>query len=63
MEAGDDSAPFRNSPFQEPLAITSKLGGPGEEHTRTTMDTSRERTMVVTAQGQKEHLDWLEEQC
>ena len=38
---------FKNSPFQEALAILSKLGEAVEEHTRTTMDTIRERTMVA----------------
>lgn len=48
MEAEDELAPFRNSPFHEPLAIASKLGEPVEENTRTTMDTDLELTMVVT---------------
>ena len=38
---------FRNSSFQEALAILSKPGEPGEEHTRTTMATNRELTMVA----------------
>ena len=37
---------FRNSPFPEALAMLSKLGEPGEELTRTTMETIRELTMV-----------------
>ena len=37
---------FRNLPFPEALAISSKLGEPVEEHTRTTMDTDPELTMV-----------------
>ena len=47
MEAEDESATFRNSPFPQALAISSKLGEPGEEHTRTTMDTIRELTMAA----------------
>jgi len=38
-------ASFRNSPFPEAPAISLKLGEPGEEHTRTTMETTRELTM------------------
>ena len=38
---------FRDSPFPEALAISSKLGEPGEEHTRTTMDTDLELTMAA----------------
>ena len=38
---------FRNSPFPEALAISSKLGEPGEERTRTTMDTDLEPTMAA----------------
>ena len=48
---------FRTSPFQEALSILSKLGGPGEEHTHTTMDTSLERTMVVRVRTLKASLD------
>ena len=36
---------FRNSLFQEALAILLKPGVLGEEHTRTIMDTIRELTM------------------
>ena len=50
-------APFRNSPFQEPLAIGSKLGEPGEEHTSTTMDIDQELTMAVMVQEQEEYFD------
>ena len=50
MDVGDDMAPFRSLQFQEPLAITSKPGEPVEEHTRTTMDTDQELTMVVMVQ-------------
>ena len=47
MEAEDEPAPFRNLPFQELLAISSKPGEPGEEHTPTAMDIIRELTMAV----------------
>jgi len=57
MDAGDEMAPFRSLQFQEPLAIESKSGEPGEEHTRTTMDTDQELTRVVMVQRYKAHLD------
>ena len=57
MEAEDELAPFKNSPFHEPLAIASKLWEPGEENTGTTMDIDLELTMVVTVQGLRAHLD------
>ena len=57
MEARDDMAPFRNSPFQEPLSIGSRHGEPGEEHIRTTMDIDQELTMAVTVQEQQEDFD------
>ena len=57
MEAEEDMAPFRNSPFQEPLSIGSRLGEPGEEHIRTTMDIDQELTMAVTVQEYMEHFD------
>ena len=47
MEEKDEWASFRNSPFPEAPAISSKPGEPEEEHTPTTMDTIRELTMVV----------------
>lgn len=57
MGAEDELAPFRNSPFQEPLTIASMLGEPGEENTRTTMDTDLELTMVVTVRTLGASLD------
>ena len=57
MEAEDDSVPFRNSPFPRLLAILSKPGEPGEEHTRTTMDTIRELTMAARERTLKACLD------
>ena len=47
MGVVDDLELFRNSPFPEALAILSKLGEPGEEHTHTAMDTSQELTMAA----------------
>ena len=47
MGVEDDLEQFRNSPFPEALAISSKPGEPGVEHTRTTMDTIRELTMAA----------------
>ncbi len=43
----EDLALFRLSPFQEVLFILSKPGGPGEEHTSTTLDTNLEPTMAA----------------
>ena len=48
---------FRNSLFQEALAILLKPGEPGEEHTRTTMDTIRELTMAARVRTLKASLD------
>jgi len=48
---------FRNSPFPEALAISSKLGEPGEERTRTTMDTDLEPTMAARERTSRAHSD------
>ena len=47
---------FRSSSFQEALAILLKLGEPGEEHTRTTMDTILELTMAAKVRTLKASL-------
>ena len=57
MEPEDELAPFRNSPFKEAPSILSKLGEPVEEHTRTTMDTIRELTMVARVRTLRASLD------
>ena len=56
MGVVDGLEPFRSSPFQEALAILLKLGEPGEEHTRTTMDTILELTMVAKVRTLKASL-------
>ena len=48
---------FRISPFQKALAILSKLGEPGEEHTPTTMGTIREPTTAAKVRTLKASLD------
>ena len=63
MEVEDDMAPFRNSPFPEAPAILLKPGEPGEEHTRTTLDTIRELTMAARERTLKASLDCLKERC
>ena len=57
MEEEDDMAPFRNSPFPEAPAMLLKHGEPGEEDTRTTMDTIRELTMAARVRILKASLD------
>ena len=57
MEERDELASFRNSPFLRLLAILSKLGELGEEHTRTTMETVRELTMAARVRILKASLD------
>ena len=57
MEPEDELAPFRNSPFKEAPSILSKLGEPVEEHTRTTMDTDLELTMVARVRTLRASLD------
>ena len=57
MEARDESAKFRNSPFPEALAILLKPGEPGEENIRITMDTIRELIMAARVRTLKASLD------
>ena len=57
MEAEDEMALFRNSPLPEAPAVLLRPGEPGEEHTRTIMDSIREFTMAAKVSTLKASLD------